>query len=71
MDDVELAVEKGRSAPELTAQEEKAADLTNLEFLVSQVAAQACTGGDGGGSLKQLQEFNAMLERAAGALEGR
>lgn len=71
MDDIDLAVENGRSATELTASEQKVADLANLEYLISQVAAQTCAGGDGSGTLKQLQDFNAFLERAATTLEAR
>jgi hypothetical protein len=71
MHDVDLAVENGRSAPELNPAEKKAADLASLELLVSRVAGQASAGGDGSGSLKQMQEFNALLERAAAALEAR
>ncbi|KAK8851479.1 AT hook domain-containing protein [Apiospora arundinis] len=71
MHDIELAVDHGRSAPELTPSEQKMAELANLELLVSQVAGQACAGGDGSGNLKQIHDFNAFLERAAAALEMR
>ncbi|KAH6853875.1 hypothetical protein B0I37DRAFT_440966 [Chaetomium sp. MPI-CAGE-AT-0009] len=71
MHDIDMAVEKGQAAPELSPAEQKKADLANLELLISRVADQACTRGDGGGALKQIREFNAFLERAAAVLEGR
>ncbi|KAL2260719.1 hypothetical protein VTK26DRAFT_5201 [Humicola hyalothermophila] len=71
MHDIDLAVERGRAAPDLTPAEQKKADLANLELLISRVADQACTRSEGGGTLKQIKEFNAFLERAAAALEGR
>ncbi|KAK8016363.1 hypothetical protein PG993_014552 [Apiospora rasikravindrae] len=71
MHDIELAIDHGRSAPELTPSEQKMAELANLELLVAQVASQACAGGDGSGNLKQIHDFNAFLERAAAALEMR
>lgn len=71
MHDIDLAVENGRSAPELSSTEQKTADLANLELQVSRVASQASTGGHGSGNLKQIKDFNAFLERAAAALEVR
>ncbi|XXH05553.1 hypothetical protein Hte_011984 [Hypoxylon texense] len=71
MDDIELAMENGRSAPDLNPKEQKKAELANLELLIARVASQASTDGDGGGSLKQIKNFNAFLERAAAALERR
>lgn len=71
MHDIELAVEKGLAAPPLTAAEQSKAELANLEFLISKVTEQACTKSDSGGALKQIRDFNAFLERAAAALEGR
>jgi len=71
MHDVDLAVEKGLAAEPLDAKEESRANLANLEFLINQVAVQACSKSDQGGALKQIKEFNAFLERAAAALEGR
>ncbi|KAK4132419.1 hypothetical protein BT67DRAFT_385630 [Trichocladium antarcticum] len=71
MHDIDLAVEKGQAAPELSPAEQKTADLASLELLISRVADQACTRSDGGGALRQIREFNAFLERAAGVLEGR
>ncbi|KAK0668300.1 hypothetical protein QBC41DRAFT_322069 [Cercophora samala] len=71
MHDIDLAVEKAQAAPELSAAEQKRADLANLELLVSRVADQASSKSDGGGTLKQIKEFNAFLERAAAAMEKR
>lgn len=71
MHDIDLAVEKGLAAEELSAAEQGKADLANLEFLISRVAEQACSKSGQGGTLKQIKEFNAFLERAAAALEGR
>jgi len=71
MHDIDLAVERGQSAPELTAAELKTAELANLELLMSQVSDLACTQSDAGGALKQIKGFNAFLERAAMLLEGR
>ena len=71
MHDIDLAVERGQAAPELTTAEQKKADLANLELLMSRVADQACTTGDGGGLLGQIKSFNAFLERTAAVLEGR
>ncbi|KAM0808080.1 hypothetical protein AB5N19_08421 [Seiridium cardinale] len=70
MHHIDLAVENGRQASELAPKEQKAAELANLEWLVSRVAGQVTTVG-GSGNLKQIQEFNALLERAAAALEAR
>jgi hypothetical protein len=71
MDDIELAIENGKAGPQLIAKEQKAAELANLELLISQVADQVSAAGEGGGALKQIREFNLFLERAAVALEGR
>lgn len=70
MHDIDLAVENGRQAPELGLKEQKAAELANLELLVARVAGQVVTE-TGSGNLKQFQEFNSFLERAAAALEAR
>lgn len=71
MHDIDLAIEKGQAAEELSASEQKAADLANLELLISRVADQASSKSDSGGTLKQIKEFNAFLERAATVLERR
>jgi hypothetical protein len=71
MHDIDLAVEKGHAAPDLSPASQKKADLANLELLISRVADQACSRSEGGGALKQIREFNAFLERAAAILEGR
>lgn len=66
MHDVDLAIEQGRAAPALSAQDAKTADLANLELLIGKVAEQACGGG--GGTLGQIKGFNAFLERAMAVL---
>lgn len=68
MHDIDLAAEQGSAAPELSAKEQKMADLANLELLISQVSEQACTNGPGGGVLKQIKSFSAFLERVAAVL---
>ncbi|KAK6074794.1 hypothetical protein SCUP234_08082 [Seiridium cupressi] len=70
MHHIDLAVENGRQASELAPKEQKAAELASLEWLVSRVAGQVTTVG-GSGNLQQIREFNALLERAAAALEAR
>ncbi|KAL1841618.1 hypothetical protein VTJ49DRAFT_6795 [Mycothermus thermophilus] len=71
MHDIDLAVEKGHAAPDLSPTAQRKADLANLELLISRVADQACSRSEGGGALRQIKEFNAFLERAAAVLEGR
>ncbi|TLS23227.1 uncharacterized protein PpBr36_05642 [Pyricularia pennisetigena] len=71
MQDIELAVEEGRSAPELSTKEQKQADLANLELLMLRVGDQIRPNGHGLGVLDQVKSFNAYLERAAAALQGR
>lgn len=71
MHDIDLAVERGHAAPELSPAEQKMADLANLEFLISRISGEVCNKGTDGATLKQIKEFNAFLERAASVLEGR
>ncbi|KAM0455398.1 hypothetical protein ACHAPV_000698 [Trichoderma viride] len=71
MHDVELAVEQGREAPELSRAAQKEAELANLELLVSRVSEQASSSSFTGGILRQVRDFNSFLERAAMALESR
>ena len=71
MHDIDLAVEKGVNAGPLSATEQSQAELANLEFVIGRVAEQACSKSAQGGTLKQIRDFNAFLERAAAALEGR
>jgi hypothetical protein len=71
MHDVDLAVEQGRDAPELSRAQEKKAELANLELLVARIANEASSASSAGGMLQQVKEFNAFLERAAVALETR
>lgn len=71
MHDIDLAIEQGRDAPELSLKEQKEADLANLELLISQVCDEASSTSATGGILNQVRDFNAFLERAAIALETR
>lgn len=68
MHNFELAIEQGRAAPDLSATDQKMADLANLELMISRTVEQACTRGPSGGALKQIKSFNAFLERAAAVL---
>ena len=71
MHDIDLAVEQGNAAPALSPGEQKAAELANLELVIARIADQASSKSDVGGTLSQVKDFNALLERAAAALEGR
>ncbi|KAF5984413.1 hypothetical protein FCOIX_2671 [Fusarium coicis] len=71
MYDIDMAVERGRDAPELSRAQEKKADLANLELLVSRITDEASSSSSAGGMLQQVKNFNAFLERAAIALETR
>ncbi|OAR01169.1 hypothetical protein LLEC1_07674 [Akanthomyces lecanii] len=71
MHDIDLAVEQGRDAADLSSRARKEAELENLELTISQVAEQASSNGTTGGLLHQIQHFNAFLERAAAVLESR
>lgn len=71
MHDVDLAVEQGRDAPELSRAQEKKAELANLELLVARITDEASSASSAGGMLQQVKEFNSFLERAAVALETR
>ena len=71
MDDLDLAVEQGKEAPELSRAAKKQADLANLELLIARVSDQASSASSTGGMLHQVADFNAFLERAALALESR
>lgn len=70
MHNVDLAVDRGKAAPELPAVEQKMADLGNLELAIARITEQACSRGGSGGAMRQIKEFNAFLERAHTALEG-
>ncbi|OAA79767.1 hypothetical protein LEL_03253 [Akanthomyces lecanii RCEF 1005] len=71
MHDIDLAVEQGRDAADLSSRARKEAELGNLELTISQVAEQASSNGPTGGLLHQIQQFNAFLERTAAVLESR
>ncbi|KAH7313661.1 hypothetical protein B0I35DRAFT_480333 [Stachybotrys elegans] len=71
MHDIELAVEQGTDAPELSRSEQKQAELANLDLVLARIVEQASSNSSSGGLLRQVKEFNAFLERAAVALETR
>ncbi|KAF7856050.1 hypothetical protein EAF04_010006 [Stromatinia cepivora] len=64
--DIELAVERGKSTSDHTDDGK-----SNIEFILKRVASEASSASDDGGILKQIKAFNAFMERAALALEGR
>ncbi|PHH61441.1 hypothetical protein CDD81_349 [Ophiocordyceps australis] len=71
MHDIELAVEQGKQAPELSPAAQKRANVANLELLIARVSEQASSASSSGGLLHQVQDFNKLLERAALQLESR
>ncbi|KAG6025713.1 hypothetical protein E4U19_003008 [Claviceps sp. Clav32 group G5] len=71
MHDVDLAVQQGREAPELSQAAERTAELGNLDLVLAQISDQASSISSTGGLLQQVRDFNAFLERAANALESR
>ncbi|KAJ6782388.1 hypothetical protein PWT90_08022 [Aphanocladium album] len=71
MHDIDMAVDQGREAAELSSRVRKEAELGNLELVISQLAENASSHGPTGGLLHQIQEFNALLERTATVLESR
>jgi hypothetical protein len=44
---------------------------TGIELLLKRAAGEVSSKSGSGGTLKQIKEFNAFLERAALALEGK
>ena len=46
-------------------------EMVGAELLLSRVASEVSNKSDSRGLLKQIRDFNAFLERAALALEGR
>jgi hypothetical protein len=68
MHDVDLAIEQGRAAPELSPKGQKVADLAKLEMLVDRIREQACGPLPERGNLRCIRGFNAFLERAIAAL---
>jgi len=71
MNDMDLAIEKGKAAPELSAAEQKIADLTSLEAQMARLADHVSSSSTSGGILRVVKDFNAFLERAAQTLEGK
>lgn len=68
MHDIDLAIEQGRAASELSAKDQKMAGLANLDLLIDRIKEQTCGDWHGGGNLRHIKSFNAFLERAAAAL---
>lgn len=64
--DIELAVERGKSSSDATNDGK-----TNIELRLKHIASEASSASDEGGVLKQIKAFNAFMERAALALEGK
>ncbi|KAF5878146.1 putative at hook domain-containing protein [Botrytis fragariae] len=64
--DIELAVERGKSSSDDTDDGK-----TNIELMLKLIASEASSASDDGGVLKQIKAFNAFMERAALALEGK
>ncbi|KAG5938122.1 hypothetical protein E4U59_003996 [Claviceps monticola] len=71
MHDIDLAVQQGREAPELSQAAERTAELGNLDLVLAQISDQVSSISSTGGLLQQVRDFNAFLERAANALESR
>lgn len=73
--DVDLAVDRGRgglaTGAEATKQLRAAEQMGNLELAIARVADLAGSRGGKGGVLRQVKDFNAFLERAFVALEGK
>jgi hypothetical protein len=68
--DIELAVERGKSS-KFHNDPDRGGDLMGTDYLLRRVANHVSNKGDSGGMLRQIKQFNAFLERAALALEGR
>ncbi|TGO22499.1 hypothetical protein BPAE_0165g00140 [Botrytis paeoniae] len=64
--DIELAVERGKLSSDNTDDGK-----TNIELMLKRIASEASSASDDGGVLKQIKAFNAFMERAALALEGK
>ncbi|KAF7894438.1 uncharacterized protein EAF01_009889 [Botrytis porri] len=64
--DIELAIERGKSSSDNTDDGK-----SNRELMLKRIASEASSASDDGGVLKQIKAFNAFMERAALALEGK
>jgi len=69
MHNIDLAVDRGKNAAPLNSAQQKTAELDNLEILVARISEQVYSRAGTGGTLGQVKEFNAFLERAFAALE--
>ena len=70
MHDIELAVERGRTA-EPRDHSQGSVPMSGVEVLLKRVALVCSNKGGSGGILKEIKDFNGFLERAAFALESR
>ncbi|KAH7327320.1 hypothetical protein BKA65DRAFT_510388 [Rhexocercosporidium sp. MPI-PUGE-AT-0058] len=67
--DMEMVIEMGKSRQ--TSETNRSADMVGTELLIRRIAGEVSNKGGSGGTLSQIKEFNAFLERAALALEAR
>ena len=68
--DIELAVERGKEKNPHDPTRGPV-EMAGVELLLKRIAGQISNKSASGGMLKQVKNFNAFLERAALALEGR
>lgn len=69
VNDIEMAIDLGRQRQNDDIDESN--ETIGTEMLLKRVAGEVSNKGNSGGLLKQIKDFNAFLERAALALEGR
>ncbi len=67
--DIEMAIDLGKQRQ--SSENDQSSEMIGTEVLLKRVAGEVSNKGDSGGLLRQIKEFNAFLERAAVALEGR
>lgn len=64
-----MAIDLGKQRQNDAA--DQSTEMIGTEVLLKRVAGEVSNKGDSGGLLKQIKDFNAFLERAALALEGK
>ncbi|KUJ09550.1 uncharacterized protein LY89DRAFT_627717 [Mollisia scopiformis] len=67
--DIEMAIDLGKQKQHDEA--EQSTEMVGTEVLLKRVAGEVSNKSDSGGLLRQIKDFNAFLERAALALEGK
>ncbi len=67
--DIEMAIDLGKQKH--SSEDDQSREMAGTEVLLKRVAGEVSNKGDSRGLLRQVKEFNAFLERAALALEGR